>query len=76
VDPKRNPDPDYVRPEDWPYEEDWGSPKWEERMKKSRAKTAARRQKYGFGKCPECGAVHTNLTVTCRECGYQPEIPK
>lgn len=71
TDPKRNPDPDYKRPADWPYEEDWGSPAWKAKMA---AIDTQRRQKladYGFSVCPSCNTAHTNLTLTCRNCDYR-----
>lgn len=28
-------------------------------------------EKFGFTKCPKCGASHTNKTMTCRKCEYK-----
>jgi predicted RNA-binding Zn-ribbon protein involved in translation (DUF1610 family) len=69
VDPKRN--PGWVRPADWMYEEDWGSPAWKERMAKNNAEAQGNREKYGFDICPKCGTEHTARTITCRECGHK-----
>ena len=73
----RDPDlvnPDWDRKDDWPYEEDFNSPKWKRRMARSDRRIAIGRELFGFGKCPKCGVQHTALTITCRGCGYHPEI--
>jgi hypothetical protein len=74
---ERDPDlvnPNWKRPDDWPFEEDHGSPKWDRRIKRTYRKADIGRQKWGFQTCPECGVMHTALTITCRGCGYQVPI--
>lgn len=63
--------PDWKRPDDWPYEEDWDSPAWEARMKKLEEKIKIRRENYGFITCPKCGTDHTGKTLTCRNCEFR-----
>ena len=63
--------PGWERWDWWNYEEDWGSPAWEDRMAQVNARILARREKVGFISCPKCRAEHTSKTVTCRKCGYQ-----
>jgi hypothetical protein len=73
----RNPDdinPNWKRPANWKYKEDWGSPNWEKRMEETFKNINEKRRKYGFKICPKCGTEHTNLTLTCRECMYQPTM--
>jgi hypothetical protein len=72
---EREPDdinPNWKRPANWSWPEDWGSPNWNKRMKKVNKDIAEKRRKYGFKKCPKCGTEHTALTLSCRECMYQP----
>jgi len=40
-------------------------------IKATSKKEAEKRRKYGFKKCPKCGAEHTGHTLMCRECGYR-----
>lgn len=70
-DPNRN--PGWKRPPDWPYEEDWDSPAWRERMRKSVAKIAALRERFGFTQCPRCGVEHTTKTLVCRGCNHRAQ---
>ncbi len=74
-------DPDLVslnsswqRKSDWPFEEDFQSPKWHRRSKRSDRKVQIGRELYGFVTCPECGVMHTAPTVSCRGCGHKAEI--
>lgn len=74
---ERDPDivnPDWTRPDDWPFEEDHNSPKWKRRMARSDRKLQLARDMYGFCECPECGVLHTALTCVCRGCGYRVPI--
>lgn len=74
---ERDPDlvnPDWERKDDWPFEEDWQSPKWKRRDKRTWRKIQIGRDLYGFATCPECRTDHTALTITCRGCGYQVPI--
>lgn len=66
--------PEWKRPNDWPYEEDWNSPAWKAIMKEAENRSRAKREKFGFVWCPECKAGHTNKTICCRECNYKVEI--
>ena len=68
-DPKRN--PGWKRPADWPYEEDWDSPAWRERMRKRMAEIAEQREREGFIDCPRCKTQHTGKTLVCRVCGFR-----
>jgi ribosomal protein L40E len=72
-DPNRN--HGWVRPPGWKFEEDWGSPAWNERMRRSDEALAKEREKYGFVACPKCSAVHTTQTTFCRECRYRVMTP-
>ena len=77
--PERNPDdvsqyPDWKRPDDWPFEEAWGSVNFDKKCKEAGKKRSELRRKYGFIVCPKCNTGHTNYTVTCRGCGYQPKM--
>ena len=63
--------PDWVRPSDWKYEEDWNSPAWKAKIAESDRKTREKRKKYGFMCCPKCKTRHTNKTLSCRECEYK-----
>jgi DNA-binding PadR family transcriptional regulator len=70
TDPKKN--PNWKRPYDWPYDEDYGSPAWLERGAKN---AAARRalvdeHEHGFEVCPKCGAPQTGKTWRCGTCGH------
>ena len=74
---ERDPDlvnPDWQRPDDWPWEEDHDSPKWKRRWSRIQRRIQIGRKKYGFSVCPECEVMHTGLTVTCRGCGHKAEI--
>lgn len=71
-DSKRN--PGWERPADWPYEEDWGSAVWKERMKKSNENLSRLRKEVGFLTCPSCQQEHTALTLTCRRCEFNVNI--
>lgn len=66
-DPKKN--PNWRRPSDWPYEEDWGSEVWKTRMARHDAALGATVREHGFLICPKCGIEHTAPTLTCRICG-------
>lgn len=66
---KRN--PDWKRPADWPYDEDFGSKVWNGKMKALDAKLRERNKRIGFTHCPKCGSDHTNFTVVCRNCSYK-----
>tara|TARA_Y100000034_G_C6860043_1_gene391304 strand:- start:759 stop:989 length:231 start_codon:yes stop_codon:yes gene_type:complete len=68
--------PNWTRPADWKWEEDWGSPAWEARMDLLLASIAAKNEKYGFIVCPECETVHIRKTVSCRECEFHVDIPE
>ncbi len=73
----RDPDittPGWKRSDTWPFEEDFGSPKWLRRMRLSRAKLGLRRELCGFNVCPECRVAHTAMTVSCRGCGHTAKI--
>lgn len=73
---KRLVNPNWTRPEDprdWPYEEDWDSPAWKERMKKVYERAKELRSKYGFITCPKCNTSHTTYTIFCRVCEYKVE---
>ena len=72
----RNRNPGWIRPDDWPYDEDYGSEAWKERMAASEAKSWERRKKWGFIVCPECKTGHTNVTLTCRGCSYKVDWKK
>jgi len=63
--------PGWKRPADWPYEEDWDSPAWKERLRASHEKAMKLREKYGFICCPACNVGHTNKTICCRNCGHK-----
>ena len=70
----RNPDdvnPNWERPDDWPFPEDWNSASWKKRMAEIERKVAAKRERYGFVECPKCGCAHTTKTLMCRECGWR-----
>jgi hypothetical protein len=62
--------PNWVRPHDWPWAEDWNSPAWREKEVQRAQRLMERREKYGFGVCPACNTGHTAKTLRCRECGY------
>lgn len=68
---KRN--PDWKRPADWPYEEDFDSKVWKEKMKALDEKMRIRRREFGFTHCPACGSDHTNFTLMCRNCGHKAD---
>ena len=73
----RDPDlvnPAWWRPASWPYEEDHDSPKWQRRMARMNRKLQLGRELYGFCTCPECGVMHTGLTVVCRSCGHAVKV--
>lgn len=64
--------PNWERPSDWPeHFPDFGSPMWERLMWRRDKRLMERRTKFGFGECPECGTMHTALTLTCRNCEYK-----
>jgi hypothetical protein len=70
---ERDPDlvsPGWNRPDDWPYEEDHNSPKWQRRMRRIYRKSDIGRKKWGFHTCPKCEVMHTGMTLVCRGCGY------
>lgn len=73
-DPKRN--PGWKRPPGWKFEEDWGSPAWEERERKVYAQLQELRDKYGFIVCPNCKVEHTTTTIVCRVCGHKADRQK
>ncbi len=62
--------PNWVRPSDWNFEEDWNSPAWRRRMESMEKKAREKRDKHGFLVCPNCNTGHTNKTLCCRECKY------
>jgi len=63
--------PDWHRPNDWPYKEDWGSPAWKRRMIEVHKNISQRQRNNGFICCPVCNTLHTTHTLMCRECQYQ-----
>lgn len=63
--------PNWKRPDNWKYEEDWGSPAWNERMEVVMKRINERREKEGFSLCPNCKTQHTSKTLMCRECGLR-----
>ena len=66
--------PGWVRPDDWPFEMDWGSPVWEEEMNRIHHDMCERLHLPGFLWCSQCGTRHTSKTVRCRGCGHRLEI--
>lgn len=75
MDPDKQ-NPGWKRPADWPFEEDWDSPAWQQRMRQVRDQTAKKREEYGFSQCPKCGTQHTGRTLSCRNCSYRAAKPQ
>ncbi len=52
-----NTDPNYVKPEGWAFEEERGSPAWEERKRRRSIVLDAVAMLIGFRSCPRCKSV-------------------
>jgi hypothetical protein len=63
--------PNWKRPDDWPYEADFDSSAWKRRMREIQNEVQLRREKFGFVTCPQCETGHTGKTLSCRGCEYK-----
>lgn len=70
----RDPDdvnPNWNRPELWPFKEDWDSPNWRKKIKSIEHMVYMRTEQYGFLICPFCKFKQNAKTFVCRFCGYR-----
>ncbi len=70
----RDPDdvnPNWIRPELWPFKEDWDSPNWRKKIKLIDRMVHMRTEQYGFLICPLCKFEHDTRTLVCRFCSYR-----
>jgi hypothetical protein len=64
----RNVNPDWLRPDDWPFDEDWGSEAWKDRVRMLERRSTMARARFGFASCPVCSARQPRRTLTCSSC--------